>query len=355
MTTTIPMLGEFVTRNIPLATVVKHTDILAALSGAGLPTCLAGGLSLAQALGRVVKGLARGGLVHNLREGKGHKLFQLDSKAIDTTTSRMMVTWRADVRLDTVTGVITSSDPAVEAQARSLIAAAQADVKTADIARVVVRVLSHECGGRVFAKGGSTVQFFVLHKDRAAADKLEAFLAAIGCTLTRIPVVDILAVQALLATLTTPAVAAAPAAPAATALPSAPAGCGIPAVVDVVKEGLMHDIFNASSLYYRLKESTREATIIKECARILEVAEYAESVRPLLGDVVEIILDYAEGARSALRKLYAEKLAAKEACPVAVPVMEETEEIDERSFFELAMENATVAPDGRLRYPRLEH
>lgn len=336
MTATIPMIGEFVTRHIPDGTVAKHTNLLTALSGAGLPQSLAGGLSLTQALGRVVKGLAKGGLVHNLREGTGHKLFQLDTKAIDATTSRMMVTWRADVRLDMATGTITSSDPAVEAQARSLIQAAQEDVKTTDITRVVVRILQHECGGRLFSKGHSTVQFFVLAKDRPAADKLEAFLGAIGCTLTRVPVVDVIAVQAMLT--------------AATAAPAAPADCGIPAVVDAITEGLMHDIRHVDDIVARLRHETRESTITRECARLLEVADYAETVRDLIGCRVEIVRDHAELARMRLSQLYAAKMAEKEACLIATPCVEES---DERSSFDMAMEGATTDADGRVRYPRL--
>lgn len=344
----VPMLGEFITRELPDNTCIPRADILAALTTAGLPTHYAGELSMSAAFARAVKQLAADAMIHDVREDTDHKRFQLDRRAFDTATDRVRMDYQATVQMDRITGHITSDDPTVESLAKSLIAGALENRKTSDLGRLFREIAVGEA--KAFAKKCSTVSFFVADQYRQVVDKLATFVSLIGGSLERLPIVDILATERIIAAASVPvAPQTMPAIASTPVVTQTVPGCGIPAVVETVEESLRNRILDIQSVVNVLHAKSRESTVLRACSLLLELEEECrgENVRALIGGLAEIVIDHAALARKTIRDRFT---LVKSGAPV-LPVSTEPQEEEPTLFTEAPRPSMpTTAPTAPASY-----
>lgn len=176
------ILGELIAWEVPTNTTISLTDLVAALTLAGLDPKAARLLGPRHAFVRACRQLAEQRIIRNLEEDQDHITFQFTAERRDSDQYRY--DFEAKLTLDKSTGTITCADAALQAKAEAAFLQCLEQRKTQDITRLLQSLFSRNAD--LFPiKGGV---YFVPQMHVPFLDKVEKFLSTLNGTLARFPV-----------------------------------------------------------------------------------------------------------------------------------------------------------------------
>jgi hypothetical protein len=179
------LLGEIVTWDLR-SLEVSYTDVLQALTDAGLDPAAAKEMAPRSAFGRACKELKENRSIDKVSHARGEISFQLTKKEI--RDDRVDFDYECRIVLNTETGDLKCDEnPVIEQTARDLFAHAMQTRNAADVTRLVQKMFSdHADLYPINPHKG--VAYFVPDAHRDFTAKIESFLTKLGGTLPRFPV-----------------------------------------------------------------------------------------------------------------------------------------------------------------------
>jgi hypothetical protein len=264
-------LGEIVSWELD-STEVKYTDVIEALTQAGLPAEEAGEMAPKSAFSRACKELKKDRSIDKVNSKKGIVEFQFTKKHLED--SRLEFDYECLVTLDCETGDISCPENyALEKHAVELFAHARQTRKTNDITRIVQRLFSKHAD--LFPINSKGCAYFVPDKHREFTEKIETFLAELGGTLSRFPV---------------------------------PRGTpqGTAAVREAVEQGLQSLLDELNEAVESWDETTRKSTMEKAAEKYQVIQYKVDAYSDYLGGKQERLQEAIKEARAVL----AEKVRA---------------------------------------------
>jgi hypothetical protein len=285
-TQSLELLGEIITWDLNPNTKITHTDLVSALSAAGLETKVARELCHRYAFARAAKQMAEQRIIRFVGEAQNKLVFQFTKEYKDSTQERYNYDFEATLSLEKDTGFIEVHSTALTSQqcqdlaehAKTLLRQATETRTTADVTRVIKRLFEKKADLFPVRDNGSV--YFVPNRHTAFVDQIQNFVIGLQGRINRFPV---------------------------------PAGTqhGNKSVQEAVTEGIQLMIFEHSQAVDEFGTDTRLSTVQRALDRIQQTQFKIEAYQDLLTDQREKLDEALAMARIQTQKKLEEVMAAK--------------------------------------------
>lgn len=180
------LLGEIITWDLDPNTVILYSNVISALSTAGLETGIARKLLPRFGFSRAAKLLAKERIIRKVAEGNGKIVFQFTKEHLDKTAERYDYNFETTLYLDKESGAIECANTELGRHASELLARCIEERTTADITRIIKRLF--EKNADLFPVRDSGSVYFVPDRHTGFVDQVGLFVSQMNGRLNRFPV-----------------------------------------------------------------------------------------------------------------------------------------------------------------------
>lgn len=181
----VTMHGEIITWNVKAKTTHTHTDVVAALSAAGLDVSVAREFLPRNAFARACRKLADERVIDVVKDEAARVVFQFTRKHLDK--SEWQYSKEFDVSLDKQTGVIECDDQKLREHAQQELDRCMIERTTSDVTQIVQRLFD-KASADLFPLRDQGGVYFVPRQFSLFVDQVEMFVTKLNGSVGRFPV-----------------------------------------------------------------------------------------------------------------------------------------------------------------------